>query len=122
MERPVTTKAKGAPMMKYDYAWEKLYTAVKTLAASEVRIQERLAAAWLYSGVRLSNAVTPYLPKDLQPEYDAIHAALTKVSDSERGAINATCAAMSDEEASNLAERIVTLYDSVCRAHYGLDK
>lgn len=122
MGRPVTTKAKGAPMMKYDYAWEKLYTAVKTLAASEERIQERLAAAWLHSGARLSYTVTPYLPEDLQAEYEAIHAALTKVSDSDRGAIRATCAAMSDDEASDLAENIVTLFDSVCRVHYGLDK
>ncbi|HMY18390.1 MAG TPA: hypothetical protein PKA58_18820, partial [Polyangium sp.] len=100
-------------MMKYGYAWEKLYTAVKTLAASEERIQDRLAAAWLHSGVRLSNPVAQYLPDDLQPEFEAIHAALTKVSDPDRGAIAATCAAMSDDEASDLAERIVTLYDAV---------
>lgn len=108
--------------MKYGYAWEKLYIATKTLAASEERIQERLAAAWMHSGARLSYAVTPYLPDDLQAEYEAIHAALTKVSDPDRGAINATCAAMSDDEASDLAEKIVTLYDSVCRAHYGSEK
>lgn len=106
-------------MMKYGYAWEKLYVAVKTLAASEERLQERLAAAWIHSGARLSYSVTPYLPNELQAEYDSIHKALTNVSDSDRGAVAATCAAMSDDEASDLAERIVSLYDSVCRTHYG---
>jgi hypothetical protein len=108
--------------MMYDYAWEKLYTAVKTLATSKGRLQDRLAAAWLYSGMRLSNSVTSYLPKDLQAEYDLIDAALTKIQDPVLGAINATCAALPDDEADEIADRIVTLYDEVCRAHYQSDK
>lgn len=104
--------------MKYAYAWEKLYVAVKTLAASDSRIQDRLAAAWLHSGMRLSSPVTSYLPEDLQGEYNAIDEALTRIKDPERGAINATCAALSTDEASELVDRIVSLYDSVCREHY----
>ena len=104
-------------MMKYGYAWEKLLVTVQTLAASSAPIQMRLAFAWTGSGVRLSYG-GPYLPAELQGEYDAIHSALTAITDPAEGSINASCAAMSDDVAAALVERIVSLYTSVCRAHY----
>jgi hypothetical protein len=105
--------------MKYGYAWEKLSAAVQTLAASDLPLQQRLAAAWIYSGSRLAHSPSPYLPTDLQARYDELHADLTKIDDPNAGAINATCAAMSDEAASSIAERIVSLYDATCAAYYG---
>ncbi|AUX28172.1 MULTISPECIES: hypothetical protein [Sorangium] len=104
--------------MKHGYAWEKLYMTVRILAASDQRLQERLAAAWVHSGIRLSYGVAPDLPEDLQAEYNAIHDALTKVQDPDQGSVNATCAALSTDEASELVQRIVSLYDSVCREYY----
>jgi hypothetical protein len=105
-------------MMKHGKAWEKLHLAVHTLATSTEGLQDRLASAWVHSGSLLALGAPSGLPAELQVEYDAINDALTKVHDPAQGGINATCATMSDEDARRLAERIVNLYDSVCRAHY----
>lgn len=103
---------------RYSYAWEKLYVAVGTLASGTGTIQERLAAAWVHSLIRLGHSTPPhYLDGEDLAEYEAIYEAVTRTPGPE-GSINTTCAAMSDEEAGHLAERVVSLYEAVAREYH----
>jgi len=103
-------------MRKYGYAWEKLFTTVLSLGEGRGSIKQRLEVAWVHCGSRLAYG-GEYMPGELKAEYDGIHADLTRV-EAKTGGIQATIAAMSEEEASKVAGRIVGLFNKVCEAHY----
>ncbi len=85
---------------------QRLWEAVQELAVSPESIQERLYSA----GVALS----PLMPGDFQeadrPEFVGIMNALTaRDAIGEEGTLKATTVAMSDEDAVEIARRIVAL-------------
>ena len=104
--------------MRYGYAWEKLFATVQALAEGSGSIQDRLCNAWVSSAIRLQGANPSHLPPDLQPEFDAIHDALTRVKNPDPGYIRATCDVLTDEEASEFAGRIVSLFNGVAEAYF----
>ena len=87
--------------MKHDgaYAWEKLFLAVTTLASSNSDLRSRLADAWHY----WPSAGT----------YDS-YLSLKTVLSSEDGLVK-KLDRTSDEDVSDLAKRIVSLFNTVAR-------
>ncbi len=106
-----------AELMALEIAWEKLSNAVALMAKSTASLQERLESAYnTFFTISGPSAATRHLPEDLQPEYDAIERELTKVSaQGNEGTLIATLRVMSDDEAKQLIERIVMLYEGVAR-------
>lgn len=100
--------------MSLEYAWEKLYITVRALASGTGSIQERLADAYLSGGYLLDLARGDDLPADLLPSYDAINARMTRIpAQGDEGSIVASARQMGDEEAKELAEQIVDLFNEV---------
>ena len=102
--------------MAYDYAREKFWQAVDTLATSDRSIQERLAGAALY----LSRLHRPDedLPEDLREEFKALWHELTKEPAVEdEGTINATTRKLTAEQGKALASQVFSIYT---RLHGGI--
>lgn len=96
--------------MSLDYVHEKLSVAVASMATSTATLQNRLADAYISGFHTLKPAD---FPADLQSSYEEIRNDLTKVpARGDEGTVVATTRAMSDEDATNLIDRIVDLsYD-----------
>ena len=100
--------------MSLDYAGEKLYAAVRSMATSTEPLQVRLANAYLFGFHTIGLDVNADLPPDLRASYREIEKELTKVpAQGNEGTVVATTRIMSDNEARKLIEQIVTLYDDV---------
>jgi hypothetical protein len=90
----------------FTYALGKLDQAIEELEGAG-EIKERLDAA----GKTLAPIFPDDFPEPLRTEYASIHEALTWLpGDETRGTAETTLAAMTDEEASSLAQRLVSLY------------
>lgn len=101
--------------MGIDYAWEKAMVAVTGMACNPDSINERIAHAFAYSLIRINPE--EHLPEDLRPLLEEIRTALTSVEPiGDEGSIAATTRVMSTEEATNIARKIVDLYDKICAA------
>jgi len=97
------------------YAWEKLHMAVLALAALRVPIKERLVLAYVHN---LSVLEPEDVPEPIKAKFNAVHKRITEADPvGDEGRIRASVNAMSDEEASHLAEEIVSMYDKITRAH-----
>jgi hypothetical protein len=94
--------------MTLDYAWEKFYNAVRTLAITDSDLKSRLTAA----AVNQLMQVTPEedLPENLRGEFNHILEELTT-----QGGIPETIAYMTKIEASNVAEEVLSLYDKIVK-------
>jgi len=94
--------------LSMDYAREKLYQAVHTLATSPESIQERLGWAAQFL-VRLQEPGD--LPEEYREEFGAVCEQLTKEQPSgDEGNIVATARKLTDEQGRKLAERIFSIY------------
>lgn len=97
-----------------NYAFEKLMNAVLTLAKSKETHQDRLANAYL-SGLLLIRPDD--LPEDIREDFFELKAAMEKGTPrSDEGTVVASVRDMSEQEASNLIDSIVSLYADVARA------
>jgi hypothetical protein len=91
----------GGESMALDYTWNKLYTAVLTLATGTADIQERLNDAYANALIRL----TPNdFPDDLRQLYN-VDDLWERLSQQE----------YTDEEASAIANQVVELFEKVVR-------
>ena len=90
----------------FSYAHEKVSKAVYLLAVGSGRIQARLLdAAIAFVAVNLDD-----FPTNLKPEFAYVRDRLTRVAaTADEGDIAATLAVMSDDEAVDLAEKLVSL-------------
>jgi hypothetical protein len=99
--------------MKYEYAWEKLYIAMRCLAGTGT-MKERLIRAWRSGVYKLVDR-----PSDrrILAELVQIRDALTAVADREsgKGSVAATVAQMAEEEACKWSMKIVDLAVDVIR-------
>ena len=100
-------------MLKYEYAWEKLYIAIRCLAGKGT-MKERLVKAWRYG---IGKLVDPPLGNKLSAELLAIHKALTSKANPENGksSVAATVGQMTEEEACTWSMKIVDLAIDVTR-------
>jgi hypothetical protein len=84
------------------YAHEKFISAVYNLATSPEKINERLTSAWMsFHTVRAED-----LPDDLKNEFILINEKL-KGRDRTKGTVEQAIAKMTEEEAADLARKIV---------------
>src|SRR5690349_11992273 len=106
--------------MALDYAWEKFYVAVDTLASGTGSIQERLADAYMSALIRLYPAD---LPKNLREDFEKLRVTMRRIEPtSDEGRITAAARAMSTDEAQQWAEKIVSMFNHIAREFYSQTK
>src|SRR5262245_11681923 len=96
------------------YAWERLYTAVRTLAVGRGSIQERLTVAFSSELCRLSSGPqgTSPLPEMFRERFTRIHGEVTQM-----GEFADTILALPDARAAELASEVFSMYAELDR-HY----
>ncbi len=98
----------------YGYGWEKLSQAVSTIATSQGSLQERLRHAYMPT---LSSVGSANVPDDQEEILAQIKARLTStLAKGGEGGLAASTAALSDEDARQLIDKIVYLYGDVSMA------
>lgn len=101
--------------MSLSYAQEKLDLAVDGMAASPASIQRRIADAYIFHLIHIDPEED--LPADLRGLYAEIHTALTKLEAIENeGQVMATVEFLTNDEAVEIAGKIVRLSDQVSAA------
>ncbi len=94
-------------MSTIDYASEKLWQAVHELALGRGGIKDRLQAAAKYVAMA---AGAKHDFADFRAEYEGVWARLTAVAaQKDEGAVRATLAQMSEEDACDIANQILAL-------------
>lgn len=105
--------------MPLGYAWEKLSVAVAGMARSQESLQYRLVEAHLcFHSLREDD-----FPKGELREafHDIIHALTWRPAQGDEGTVKATTQQMTDQEASELIEKLVSLYDEISQL-YGVEE
>lgn len=101
--------------MGIGYGWEKAMVAVHGMAASPESIQDRIASAYVGSLIRINPE--HHLPPDLRPVFAEIRTALTSTPAlGNEGSVIASAQAMTRDEATDIARKIVHLYSELCVA------
>ena len=101
--------------MKYNYASEKLGSAVLYAMRSDERLQERLHGCYVTFHTLAHH--DDHLPPDLRKRFDEMIHAWTRLPDPEgsRGTVAVTTARMSDDEARKWLEEVFSLYSEIER-------
>lgn len=104
--------------MSLNYTWEKFHVAVSALASGTGSIQERLCNAYIYSLMLLEVHEPNDLPETMRNDFEEITRELTAVEPSEgEGSVQASTNAMTDTKASEIAEKILSLYNRITRMY-----
>lgn len=99
--------------MSLSYGREKLHSAVHSLAGSASQ-SDRLVNAAAFSLVNI-NPVND-LPEELREEFEILMDELTAVkATGDEGNLRATVYSFSEVELSKAIEKVISLYDSICR-------
>lgn len=94
--------------MSRDGAREKFYQVIYTMTTSPASIQKRLVSAGIFL---IQLKPEEELPNDLREEFRAVIRELTKEPDTEGiGTLEATTQNLTDEDASEIAGRIFSMY------------
>lgn len=105
--------------MSLDYTWEKLHGAVAGMATSTESLQDRLMGAFLvFHPLRAEDFPEGELRASFQ---DIKHALTWRPAQGDEGTVRATTLQMGDQEARDLIEKIVSLYDEIARV-YGVEE
>jgi hypothetical protein len=105
-------------MATLDYVWEKLYQATHGLAVGQGNIKERLFNAFLSLNVLHDDD----FPAELQESFGALVEQITRVEPrGGEGTIQATINTIDDDEAAQMAETIVSLYNAIATRYYMRD-
>lgn len=99
------------------YRWEKFFEAVNTLASGSGSIHERLFNAVAYNNL---SGLNRYFPeKDLREKYIDLMNELTEEEPiGNEGSVKATINKMTPEKASELATKIVSMFNKICKIDY----
>jgi hypothetical protein len=103
--------------MSLDHAWEKLYAAVLGMARSEESLQMRVKSAYVDNLTHIE-PVEDELPKEVAETMMEIEELMHRAGDDfdpEEGQAVASARLMTDLEAYVTIEKIVSIYDTVCR-------
>jgi hypothetical protein len=97
-----------------NYAWERLYSAIRDALLCEGPVQQRLAAC--YTNFH-ENILRQELPVDLLTRFDTIMAACTRETNSTgmHGPFEVTTKDMDSGEARKWLEQLLNLYDEVTK-------
>ena len=107
-------------MMDIYYTWEKLYTAVHSLATGPGTLQERLEGAFIPS---LSVLDPVDFPDSLQEEFRNLQRELNSAQPvGDEATAIATISKLSETEAMRYSERILSFYDRITRYHEPIDE
>lgn len=102
-------------MLKWNYPWEKLYSACSAAIGSARSPQERLRyAAWEVS-LLLSNA--DISDKELRKRMEQLVATCSNKPDQGEGTMPATTSQMTDDEAGELLQEVFAIFDKVAEYH-----
>lgn len=119
-------EASGPPVggvgldIRFGYAWEKLYLAVRFLATSNADLGDRLRDSFQGSLSTLRDESFPGA-EDLQKEFAAIKNLISKGDIDERvGTVGDATRNMINEEERKLAERIFCLFINVTKRYHGV--
>jgi len=103
-------------MSSIDYVWEKLFSAVGTMAGSEQSLKNRLWGAMLIMHTLRADDFPANLREQFVKIEAAIEAGMHGVSGTpQEGTLAASIRVMSHDEARRLIHDIVSLYDAVTR-------
>lgn len=98
---------------KYGYVWEKFYSAVRGLAASEFPLPRRLANAYLYHLMHLRREE---LPEDIKDDFrDLVEALSRKEATGDEGNVMASATTLDELEVNELIHSITDMYDRVAK-------
>lgn len=101
--------------MGLSYGWQKFQGAIHSLVADR-SLKERLNYAIAYNLNVLE--ADEDLPKEIVEDFKEFIALVTRVEAvGEEGTIAATLNTLSDEDLGQLATKIVSMHDTVCRAY-----
>ena len=99
--------------MSQSYGWEKLHTAVHSLCGSASQ-PERLINAATFSLINIKPEND--LPEELREEFTILMDEITAVKfNADEGNLRATINSFGEVELNRAIEKIIGLYDSVCR-------
>lgn len=97
--------------MKNYYPHEKFTGAVRGMAVSPKSLQERIADAYIY---HIMHVKTEEVPDDVKFKFEGIRERLTSVEPvGGEGSVMASVRDMSDNEAMEIANGIVDIYDHI---------
>ena len=101
--------------MKFTRLFEKFMVAVDMLATSPASIQKRLEGAY--------RSFTDIEPRDfeddeMQVTFEQIRSRLTRIEQGQIDSITATCRQMSDQEATEVADFIFSLFLRIAEKHH----
>ena len=99
--------------MSISYGWEKLHTAVHSLCGNGSQ-SERLVSAVVFSLIRIEPKED--LPEELQEEFEEfMKQMISTPAKGDEGTAQATINTLDEMQIKNAIEKIISLYDSVCR-------
>jgi hypothetical protein len=94
------------------YVWEKLRLAVLGLARSNWPLPARLGSAY-FSHLRLLDPAD--VPEDVGKDLAEIRRTFAAITGGDEGVIRAATARLGDEQARDLIEKVVGMFEAVCR-------
>jgi hypothetical protein len=94
--------------MTISYAWEKFYSAVRTLVLIPEPLRDRLVSAATYDIMHVRPERD--LPDELHGKFDEIMKKLTS-----EGSISDSVNSLSDDEVKDVADKIISLYDHIVK-------
>lgn len=99
--------------MSLEYTWEKLSVAVGGMVRSQESLQDRLMGAYLcFHPLREGDFPEGELRKSF---HDIMHALTWQPAKGDEGTVRATTQQMTDQEASDLIEKLFSLYEEITR-------
>lgn len=100
-------------MTEYSYGWENLYDAVRILA-SEGSLKERLKNGLIYHVVNINPE--EHLPEEIRDKFNAfIKEINAQPPRGDEGSIQATVDKLEPVAVSEMVDKIISFYDTVCR-------
>lgn len=98
------------------YVWEKLHLSVLAIADGEGSLTERIANAYVSQFIRLDHSDLSQIDRDVADEIQDLLVQLRRTyREGEGGRIVGDLHEVNDSEARRLVERLVSVYDKVCR-------
>ncbi|MGH9340296.1 MAG: hypothetical protein ACRD1R_12105 [Acidobacteriota bacterium] len=101
--------------MKLSYLYEKFMVAVEVLATSPASLQRRLEGAY---GSFLDVEPKDFDDEEMRATFEQIRSRIARVQDGQIISIAATCRQLSDQEAAEIADFVLSLFLRITEKHH----